>query len=108
MVLYLVTWTYDSELAKGKGKIKNHDYLIGFTVLCRNSNDALKCLQYHFDNVYNNPKNLSIDDGHISLKRTTIDSRGFTANYMLMDGLREPLTLSDLKSNFNRLHKIFS
>lgn len=32
---------------------------------------------------------------------------GFTANYLMMDGIREPISLSDLKSNINRINSIF-
>lgn len=105
MLLYLVTWELDKSLAKGKGKISNP--LIAFKVLCRNSSDALHCLSWHFQREYDNPKSLTLDDGLISLSRCTIDSRGFTANYLMMDGIREPIYLSDLKSNAIRFKQIF-
>ena len=107
MLIYLVKWFASSELTKGKGRVKNNDKTVCFTVICRNSSDAMRCLDYHFKHVYSNPNNLTVDDGTVTLMRCTIDSRGFNANYMLMDGLREPLILSDLKSNILRLDKIF-
>lgn len=101
-------WTRDSELSKGKGKIKNKEMLIAFSVICRNSQDAIRCLDYHFRFVYKNSNDLHVDDGIITLSRSKVDSRNFTANYLLMDGLREPLSLSDLKNdNLLRLSRIW-
>lgn len=108
MVLYLVNWTAESELTQGKGKVKNREGVIGFTVLCRNCHDAVSCLYWYFDHEYKNSNNLSVDDGVVRLTRCKIDSRGFTANYMMMDGIREPIELADLKSNILRIHKIFN
>lgn len=107
MLLYSVVWWYDSDLAKGKGRIKNHEHLVQFSVICRNSADAVLALHYHFYKVYRPSKGITIEDGQIELKRMKIDSRGFNANYLYMDGIREPLHLSDLKSNSLRLKQIF-
>ena len=101
-------WNVSPELSKGKGRVSSKDYIIGFNVLCRNSHDAIKCLNYHFRFVYKNPNGLTIEDGIITLSRIKVDSRNFTANYLLMDGIKEPLSLSDLKNdNLLRLNKIF-
>ena len=107
MVKYYVRWSICDDLAKGRGKRSSKEILLGFTVLCRTSKDALKCLDYHFRKFYPANSSFGIDDGEISLKRCTIDSRNFTADYLLMDGIREPLELSDLKSNGLRALKIF-
>lgn len=107
MLLYSVSWTYDKNLTKGKGRVSTSEHFFSFSVICRNSSDAVKCLNYHFNFVFRPSSGITIDDGSITLKRSIVDSRGFTAKYMMMDGLREPLELSDLKSNFVRLNKIF-
>ena len=107
MVIYTVLWSHDSVLAKGKGRTKDSENLCAFSVICRNRKDAVACLDYHFNHVFRHRSNVSIDDGEVILRRATIDSRGFTANYLMMDGIREPISLSDLKSNINRINSIF-
>lgn len=107
MVVYIVTWTYDKNLAKGKGKIPQSQHFFGFNVLCRNSSDAVKCLQYHFNKVFNHSSGITPDDGEIKLQRQVIDSRSFNIQYLFMDGILEPIELSDLKSNVVRLNSIF-
>lgn len=108
MLVYLVTWIYNKDLAKGKGKIPKSEHLFAFSVLCRNSQDALKCLQYHFYNVFSPSSGLTPEDGEIRLQRKVLDSRSFNVNYLLMDGIKEPLDLTDLKANYNRLTSIFA
>lgn len=103
MVVYLVHWFYDSGLTKGKGRLCDKEKSFGFTVLCRDSKDAISCLEWYFDNVFHNPKKLSLDVGTVTLKRTIIDSRGFNPNYMLMDGMKQPLDLSNVKHSINRM-----
>lgn len=107
MVLYSVQWFCDSKLSKGKGKITNQESYIAFTVICRNSKDAVRCLDWHFLHVFDNKHNLTVDDGEIRLMRMVVDSRNFNARYLLMDKMREPLFLSDLSSNILRLSQIF-
>lgn len=97
----------DSDLAKGKGRIPSREYIITFSVLCRSNKDAISCFNWYFTNIYENTKQLSVDDGELSLKRKIIDSRNFTCDYMMMDGIRQPFFLSDLKSNMLRYSKIF-
>lgn len=108
MLIYTVQWSHSSALSKGKGRTKDSENLFAFSVLCRNRKDAISCLDYHFNNVFKHRDNVCIDDGEISLRRSIVDSRGFTANYLMMDGIREPLVLSDLKSNYKRLSSIFA
>lgn len=107
MVIYNVTWIYRIDLAKGKGRVTNQEHLICLQVICRNAKDALCCLDYHFFHSFNNKHDLTVDDGEVILKRSKIDSRNFNANYMMMDGISEPILLHDLKSNCNRAGKIF-
>lgn len=107
MLVYLVEWWHDSTLAKGKGRASDKDIHTCFTVLCRTQRDALACLQYHFYKSFSGSTKFDIDDGCVQIQRFTIDSRGFNVHYLLMDGMKEPLTMSDLKDNCNRLHKIF-
>lgn len=107
MLVYTVLWSHSSVLAKGKGRSKDSESLCAFSVICRNRKDAVACLDYHFNNVFKHRDNISIDDGEIILRRAIVDSRGFNANYLMMDGIREPILLSDLKSNFSRVSSIF-
>lgn len=106
MLLYRVEWWYDS--SNGARKVKNGNSYFVFTVLCRNISDASQCLEYHFRHVYDNPNNVLLSDGDTTFKRVKIDSRGFVADYLHMDGIRQPFNLSDLKRNVLRLNKIFS
>lgn len=69
--------------------------------------DALKCLDFHFRHIYENPKGVLLEDGSVTLNRSKVDSRNFSAHYLLMDGMREPVDLVNLKSNIIRAHKIF-
>ena len=105
MVIYIVSWFLNKDLAKGKSK--SRDKVLGFSVICRNSKDALSCLDYHFRQSIDYSSGITIDDGEIVLKRSIVDSRNFNANYLLMDGMREPIILSDLKSNYCRWNQIF-
>lgn len=108
MVVYFVSWEVDKDLIKGTGKVPKDSYITFFSVLCRNSRDAVKCLEYHFANEFLNPKDYSLEDGTTTLKRRKIDSRGFDCKYLLMDGMKEPLILSDvLRANVLRINKIF-
>lgn len=106
MVIYSVTWMISKDLSKGKGRAKRPEHLTGFSVLCRNANDALSCLMYHFQQTYPNSP-FTIDDGEVILKRMVVDSRNFTFNYLFMDNMREPLIMSDVSSNRLRAHLIF-
>lgn len=110
MVLYLASWSFDKNTAiRGRvGRPKTNDYGINVLVLCRNSSDALRCLSYEFySTIYREDSSLSFGDGEIKLSRRKIDSRGFVAQYLMMDGMKEPLFLSDMKSNILRFDKIF-
>lgn len=95
MLVYSVRWTADDDLCKGKGRITRKDDLFCFTVLCRNSRDAAACLEYLFDIAYKGK--FSLSDGQITIRRQKLDSRGFDVHFMLMDGMKKPLYLSDCK-----------
>lgn len=102
MLVYLVSWVYSHDLAKGKGKITKNEISVMFSVLCRNSKDALKCLEWVFAHDFKNQHNLTLDDGEITLKRSIVDSRNIMASYLLMDGMTIPLELYDLKGSLTR------
>lgn len=108
MVIYCVQWFRDKKLCKGKGRATS-DMTFTFTVICRNISDATRCLDYYFRFVFSevNKHNFNIDDGVVTMTRLTIDSRKFEAQYLLLDGMREPLYLPDPSSNLLRAHKIF-
>lgn len=98
MVVYYVQWERDKDLAQGTGRAKNDEYFLFFTVLCRNSTDAITALRYIFDEKFSK-SNLCLEDGKVTLRRSKIDSRNFTCNYIFMDGIRHPLSLSDFKKS---------
>lgn len=107
MVLYLVEWLHDNKLAKGKGRSTN-DSSCACTCICRNSSDALRCFEWHFRHGFDeNRHGFTIDDGVIRMRRMIVDSRNFTAMYLMLDGMREPVYLSDPGSNVLRAHHIF-
>lgn len=98
MVLYSVRWIADSSLTKGKGRVKDKESYITFTVLCRTSQDAVTCLEWVYKDMFPGSK-FSIQDGVISLTRSIIDSRGFHPTYLLCDGLKKPLKMSNVKDS---------
>lgn len=112
MLVYLVSWSCldDKDLTKGKGKVTMADngYFF-FTVLCRSSSDALRCLRYVFLQKYgaNGIHGIQIDDGVTTLRRSKLDSRSLNIDYLFMDKMKEPMTLHDVMSNVLRLHSIF-
>ena len=103
MLVYLVSWSHDSSLSKGKGRVPKDSSVFGFTVLCRNSSDAMQCLDWYFLHVFKNPLNLDLTDGVVKLTRSSVDSRNFTINYMMMDGIRRPVCLNNLKESLTQL-----
>lgn len=105
MLVYNVIWFHDKDLTTGKGKCK--ECVVTINVLCRHAGDALRCFNWYFDKKHVKSE-FTINDGEIKLKRVKIDSRGFNADYMMMDGIKEPLALDDLKSNITRVRNIFN
>lgn len=106
MLVYHVRWSYDTDLGKGTGKKKFHDQFLDVLVLCRNSHQALSTLQWlflqkHLDDGF------SIDDGIITCKRCAVDSRNIIVQYLMLEGMKEPLNLVDIPSNSRRLSNIF-
>lgn len=102
MVVYYVSWKASDELTKGKGRATKQDYMMCFTVLCRNISDASSCLEYLFDKNYRGK--FSLGDGEVSFKRKVLDSRSFEIHYLMMDGMSKPLYLSDCKSSIDSYH----
>ncbi|MBR6646852.1 MAG: hypothetical protein IKL09_04980 [Clostridia bacterium] len=102
MLVYFVKWTADAELCKGKGRIKHSEWIFAFTVLCRSSRDASSCLEYLFKLNYQGK--FSLCDGEITIRRQKIDSRGFDVQYLLMDGMKKPLYLSDVSRAIDTYH----
>lgn len=103
MVVYFVRWERDSSLVKGKGRAKKDDTYFSFTVLCRCCSDALVCLDYLFRTKFNPSQDLCIEDGKISMNRVTLDSRCFHVQYILMDGIQQPISLANLKDSVFKL-----
>lgn len=110
MVIYFVSWEIDKSLSKGKGKTASKEESIKFSVLCRNIADASRCLAWYFEHEFSpqNKHELTLEDGVIRMYRMTVDSRNFTCRYLMMDGIKEPLIMSDIfNCNVSRLNKIF-
>lgn len=111
MVLYVVKWLHDKKLAKGKGRPSmREDYLV-VTVLCDTRFSALRAFEFWFDREFvrssANKHGFTIDDGELHLHRSIIDSRGFTAHYLMTSEMREPIYLSNIASNALRASYIF-
>lgn len=109
MVVYRVEWVHNNVLAKGKGRATKDEVAFVFTVLCRNISDAQRCFQYYFRFIYSskNKHGFTIDDGVLKMQRVQVDSRCIIAHFLLLDGMREPIYLSDPGSNLLRAHSIF-
>lgn len=103
MLVYSVRWCSDSSLTKGKGRVLKQEGLIGFTVLCRNSKDAVSCFEWFFRHQYKNSANLDPADGTLSLTRCKLDSRNFHIDYLQADGIKTPVCLHDLKASLSPL-----
>lgn len=105
MLVYHIRWTYDSDLGKGTGKKKFSDQFLDTLVLCRNSHQALSCLIWLFRQKHG--ETISMDDGRITCERFKVDSRNIIVNYLMLEGMNEPLNLVDIPSNRRRLSNIF-
>lgn len=109
MVIYCVEWSCSPEQTKGLGRITKDEFMFVFLVICRNSQDAYRCLDYYFKFVHSSKlkHSLTLDDGVIKMKRIKVDSRNFSAHYLMLDGMREPVYLPDASSNVLRASRIF-
>ena len=107
MLVYFVSWTAEPELCKGKGRLNKNEYHFSFTVLCRNSSDAVKMLNWYFLNIFKNAHNLELSDGVFTMKRSVVDSRNFNIQWLFMDDIRYPLSFSDLKQSLVRYTNSF-
>lgn len=109
MVIYSVEWSCTPEQTKGMGRIPKEESSFAFSVICRNSKDAYRCLDYHFNFVHRNilKRSITLDDGVIKMTRRKVDSRNFNALYLMLEGMREPVYLPDPASNVLRSHRIF-
>lgn len=99
MLVYTVRWLASPELTKGQGMTTRKDYMLLFTVLCRNISDASVCLEYLFKHKYQGK--FSLCDGECTFARSKIDSRSFDVQYLLMDGMTKPLYLHNCKDSIS-------
>lgn len=98
MVVYYVRWEKgDEPIKQQKGRRKIEKSYYDFTVLCRDCKDAYSCFEYLFKTEFERNTGVDISDGFLSMKRVKIDSRGFTIQYLFMDDIKRPLSLSNLK-----------
>lgn len=102
MLVYFVMWMADQDLAKGKGRVNSKEFMYSFSVLCRNSNDAVKCLEWLFVNDYKSKHGLELSDGVVTMKREKLDSRNFTFRWLYMDGIKRPINMSDLNDSLTK------
>lgn len=109
MVVYFVKWERDKVLAQGttKGRPKSEDYLHHFTVLCRGSQDAVDCLNHLFYSSWYLNAGMRIEDGVVTMKRVSLDSRHFEVQYLYMDGIKRPLSLVNLDRSLFDLTKYY-
>lgn len=105
MIVYAVHWKVDKELSKGRGRSKLHEGDFFFTVLCRSIADASLAFQYLFERNYTGKYDFF--DGSLTIKRYNLDQRGFTINYLMMDGIKHPLCLSDVKKGIAEFYPKF-
>lgn len=91
MKLYSIIWCHNSDLSKGKGRCK--ELVTGYTVLCNTQSEALACFPYHWKHYYKESASFDPEDGVIKIQRCKIDSRGFFANYLMLDRMTVPLEL---------------
>lgn len=102
MVVYYVRWELGAEPVKSqKGRRKVASAYYDCTVLCRNSKDALSCFEFLFKSQFEFNTGVEICDGDLTLKRMAIDSRNFNIQYLMMDGIKRPLSLADLKQSLS-------
>lgn len=100
MVVYFVRWDRgDTPIKSHKGRHKIDSAYYSCTVLCRNSKDALSCFEYLFKTEFERNTGIEICDGDLIMKRLKLDSRNFTVQYLMMDGIKRPLCLADLKQS---------
>lgn len=108
MVVYHVKWERDDVNSKGttKGRPKNGSYLHSFTVLCRGAKDAITVLGFVFKDWFPNDS-IEISDGVVTMKRVSLDSRNFEAQYLYMDGIKKPLSLNNLERSIFDMTKYY-
>lgn len=107
MLVYYVSWVLDKELSKGKGRSTSKEFMYSFSVLCRSSHDAIKCLEWLFEFDYKSPHGFSLCDGVVTLTRLKIDSRNFSFRWLYMDDIKRPILMSDLKDSLTKYAMTF-
>lgn len=106
MQIYNVHWAYDSSLGKGTGKLSSDKKFFDIVVLVRSRADALRAFEILFNKVHSND-GICPDDGFLTFNRCLVDSRNIFCNYLMLDGMKEPLYLTDIFSRENNLRNIF-
>lgn len=94
----------DNTISKVDGRRKSSDKMFMFSVLCESRSLALQAFEALFNERFTD---MSIDDGYFTIRVSKIDSRNFCVQYLMLDGMKFPLYLTDVKSNFRKLHIIF-
>lgn len=105
MQVYNVRWSYDTQLGK-LGRIKDSLKFFDIVILCRSRAQALSAFEILFHRAHLND-GINAEDGTIFIKRCSVDSRNIFANYLMLDGMKEPLYLTDVSSRHNNFHNIF-
>lgn len=103
MQLYHVRWSYEVKL--GSGRLKDSLKHFDIVILVNNRSQALRAFEilFHREHLTDG---VNADDGELILKRMIVDSRNIFANYLMVDGMDEPLYLTNIRAN--NYHNIFS
>lgn len=110
MLVYYCRWERnDSPVPGQKGRRPVKGSYHSCTVLCRGVSDAMKCFTHYFYNKCEFETGVDICDGTLTFSLVKLDSRGFNVQFIQMDGISEPLELTDLKRSLLKvagyLHK---
>lgn len=106
MMVYYCRWDKTEDTIPGqKGRLKTKGTFYDLLVLCRGIIDASRCFKWYFYTKCEMNTGVSLEDGTLSFKIHKLDSRNFNAHYMQMDGISEPVCLTDLKASLIKIYR---
>lgn len=97
MLVYFVHWSRQDELVRTskRGPRKTVGSCFSASILCNNLKDAMIAFRWIFDHYFEVEDGISIDDGELRFKRSVLDSRGFTVQFLYFDKMKQPIYLTD-------------
>ena len=105
MQVYNCFWELDSSLAKD-GRVKKDEKFFSFSILSDKRLRVVRAFEILFIRKFLG--NIDPDDGKLIITRSKVDSRNLCFNYMMLDGMDEPLFLPSIRDpKRNNLHNIF-